>query len=295
MALEKSRQDIMTELVKTADYKAYGKACGTALAQGVALLLIEEELKCQDKRGNYSPGKTTSERARIQLTDASVFKLKDAGEMKSLIDRLAITMGEDVAKLDRRAQQANALFARVANGSLGQEALGPRRLEPEESYYTAEASENAEQQKARAWLKRGVAGDASEFDRVFAKYVTGGSGLFPGADDKIVTAIWKKLIKGAPAHRLPSLDTPYPSSFAGMVLLGQLLKSHAKVQPPPIGRLPRVWQGHALYWLATIMSVQPFPDGNKRVARAVYAILMARADIPFVAPTNAYGAELAGM
>lgn len=297
MALEKSRADIMTELARTADFKEYGKACGTALAQSVALLLIEEELKCQDKKGNYSPGKTAKERSRVQITDASMFKLKDAGELKSLIDRLAITMGGDVGKLARRANQASALFAKVANGSLGREAQQSQRLETEASYYraTPEAPENEDHEKAKAWLKRGLEGDTSAFARVFDKYASGSGGLFLGANDQILTAIWQQLVQNAPPHRLPSLDTPYPSSFAGRVLLNQLLKTNSKVPLPPCGRLPLVWQGHALYWFATIMSLQPFPDGNKRVARAVYAIIMARAGIPFIAPTNAYGAELAAM
>lgn len=296
MALEKSRQDMMVELVKTADYKAFSKACGTALAQAVALLLIEEELKCQDKKGNYSPGKTAVERARVQLTDASVFKLKDVGELKSLRDRLAILLGEDAQKLSRRAAKANSLFAKVANGQLAQAAQ--QRLEPEANYYEAphEAPEDIAAEKARAWLKAGVQGadTAAIYDRVLAKYAASG-GRFPGADDKTLTAIWSKLVKDAPEHRLPSLDTPYPSSFAGRCLLNQLLGSLAAVQLPPRGMAPLVWQGHALYWFATIMSIQPFPDGNKRVARAVYAILMTRAGIDFVAPSRAYGAELAGM
>ena len=297
MALEKSRGDIMAELATTADFKAYGKACGTALAQGVALLLIEEELKCQDKKGNYSPGKTAKERSRVQITDASIFKLKDAGVLKSLIDRLAITMGEDVAKLDRRAGRANALFAKVANCTLGRELQQPQRQEAEASYYraTPEAPENVDHEKARAWLTRGLDGDAAAFERVFDKYATGSGGLFLGADDQILTAIWQQLVQKAPPHRLPSLDTAYPSSFAGRTVLNQLLKTNSKVALPPVGRNPLVWQGYALYWFATIMSLQPFPDGNKRIARVVYAILLARAGIPFIAPSDAYGAELAAM
>lgn len=297
MALEKLRGEIMAELVKTADYKAYGKACGTALVQGVALLLIEEELRCQDKKGNYSPGKTALERSRVQITDASVFKLKDTAQLQSLIERLAIMLDGDLGKLDRRAERANALFAKVKNGILGQEAQQPQRQEPEANYYAApaEAPENPEHEKARAWLKHGVVGDASAFDQVFTMHAQSGGGLFLGANDAVLTAIWKKLVKDAPAHRLPSLDTPYPSSFAGKALLNQLLKSHSRVVLPPVGRYPPVWQGYALYWFAVIMSLQPFPDGNKRVARAVYAILMARAGIPFIAPSSAYGAELAGM
>lgn len=297
MALEKSRQDMMVELVKTADYKAFSKACGTALAQAVALLLIEEELKCQDKKGNYSPGKTAVERARVQLTDASVFKLKDVGELKSLKDRLAILLGEDAQKLNRRAVKANSLYAKVANGQLAQAAQ--QRLEPEENYYEApqEAPENVAAEKARAWFKAGAQGadTAAIYDRVFAKYATDGNDRFPGVDDTVLTAIWKKLVKNAPEHRLPSLDTAYPSSFAGRCLLNQLLGSLGGVRLPPRGMSPLVWQGYALYWFATIMSIQPFPDGNKRVARAVYAILMTRAGIDFVAPSRAYGAELAGM
>lgn len=297
MTLEKSRDEIMIELVKTNDYKAYGKACGTALAQSVALLLLEEELKCQDKKGHYSPGKTALERSRVQINAASVFKLKDASQLKSLIERLAITLDGEVGKLRSKTERANRLFASVANGALGRELQQPQRQEPEAHYFpnSQPPRENQEHTKAHAWLTWGVSGSLVPYDRVFDKYVTAGSGLLLAADDAILTDIWAKLVKDAPAHRLPSLDTPYPSSFAGMHLLRHLLKTHSKVTPPPVGSNARLWYGHALYWFATIMSLQPFPDGNKRVARAVYALTLARGGIPFLAPSKNYGAELAGM
>ena len=297
MTLEKSRDEIMIELVKTNDYKAYGKACGTALAQSVALLLLEEELKCQDKKGLYWPGRTALERSRVQITAASVFKLKDADQLKSLIDRLAITLDGEITKLRTQTDRANRRFATVANGTFVRELLRPQRQEPEANYYPAAQApgENAEHKKALAWLTWGVSGDSSEYGRVFNKHVTGGSGLLLGADDAILNKIWAKLVKDAPEYRLPSLDAPYPSSFAAMHLLRQLLKTHTKVTPPPVGSNAPLWYGHALYWFATIMSLQPFPDGNKRVARAVYALTVSRGGVPFLAPSKAYGTDLARM
>jgi Fic family protein len=44
-----------------------------------------------------------------------------------------------------------------------------------------------------------------------------------------------------------------------------------------------------------LMTSQPFSDGNKRISRVSYAIIMASAGIPFKAPTNQYGSRLAAM
>ena len=63
ISLVKSRAEILALLVTTNDYKAYQRACGADIAEEVSKLLIDEELKCQDGNGRYSPGKNLLARA----------------------------------------------------------------------------------------------------------------------------------------------------------------------------------------------------------------------------------------
>lgn len=297
MSLVKSRAEILALLVTTNDYKAYQRACGADIAEEVSKLLIDEELKCQDGNGRYSPGKNSLERARVRLTEQSVFKLKDNKMLTELLNRLAITLGGEVSKLNPRMQKLANLYAKVAQGRLAQEMQQPGRIQPEESYYTAPvpAPEKVERIKALSWLKHGVRGSTAAYDDLFKKLIKAGSGPFPGTDERTLVAIWDALVTDEPPYRLPSPEALYPASFTGLHGLAHLLRTNGGAAMPPIGMNPNVWQSYALYWFAAVVSLQPFSNGNKRVARAVYAILMTRAGIPFVAPSNAYGTQLAGM
>jgi prophage maintenance system killer protein len=50
-----------------------------------------------------------------------------------------------------------------------------------------------------------------------------------------------------------------------------------------------------VYYFGSIMNAQPFPDGNKRVARTVYALMMLSGGIKFQAPSADVGRQLANM
>ena len=55
------------------------------------------------------------------------------------------------------------------------------------------------------------------------------------------------------------------------------------------------WENWALYLFGAIMTSQGFTDGNKRVARAVYAIMMVSGGVEFRAMKDTYGVSLGPM
>lgn len=124
-------------------------------------------------------------------------------------------------------------------------------------------------------------------------YVTKDGTLPLGKDDAIIKQIWGKIVRNAPLYRMTSISgAPYPSSVGG----DWLLKN--RILGSTTGSLPRgdaKWADWAMYYFGAIMNAQPFPDGNKRVARIVYALMMLSGGIKFQAPSAKVGAELAKM
>jgi prophage maintenance system killer protein len=55
------------------------------------------------------------------------------------------------------------------------------------------------------------------------------------------------------------------------------------------------WIDIALFYLGAIITVQAFADGNKRVARTAFAIVMVNGGVEFVAPNVKFENDLAQM
>jgi len=147
--------------------------------------------------------------------------------------------------------------------------------------------------KAQAWLRLGVRGSTAAYDEVVNVYTRTDGTLPIGYDEKILVAIWKKLVTDAPPYRAPDPATPYPSSVGGMALLKRILAELRTEVLPPRGDV--AWENWALFVYGAAMTVQAFPDGNKRACRAAYALIMCSANIPFRAPNATLGSKLADM
>jgi hypothetical protein len=147
--------------------------------------------------------------------------------------------------------------------------------------------------KGTAWATRGVHGDASAFSNAIKNHMKT-DGTFPlGSNEQITMSIWNTLVNNVGAYRLPTLGSMYPSSFGGMYLLKNVLTTIHGTHLPGLGDV--AWENWALFFFGALMTSQPFVDGNKRISRVTYAIIMTSAGIPFRAPTDAYGARLAAM
>jgi hypothetical protein len=216
----------------------------------------------------------------------------------------------DQMKINGRKAYIATLLQKCRNGQLRTE-LAAGNTEPEANYYTAppvrpvvvgrppvppKTPAMINQSKAIVWATRGVHGGADAYTRAIMSHVT--AGRWPlGMDDTIVAGIWNDLTRGdatVPPWRDTNPATPYPSSIGGRYVLRDLMGSTLGRNAWPAAADP-AWQDWALFMLGALMTMQAFPDANKRVTRTVYAIVMLSGGIPFVAPTDRYGSQLAQM
>lgn len=118
-------------------------------------------------------------------------------------------------------------------------------------------------------------------------------GLALGHDLSLLDEIYEMVVQGAPAVRGPNFMLNYPSSIGGRYLLEWILKHTPRVAWPARG--DDMWKDYALFFLGSIVAVQGFTDGNKRMGRVAYSIVLIRAGVPFVAPTPKFENELFDM
>jgi hypothetical protein len=94
-----------------------------------------------------------------------------------------------------------------------------------------------------------------------------------------------------PAYRFNYLggDVRYPSTVGAGVLLEELFQLTAGCGPtawPPFG--DNRWEGIAMFYLASLVTIQAFSDGNKRAGHLAYAIVLIKGTHAFKAPTTAH-------
>lgn len=284
----------MAETARLREFTQYQKKLGSAAAQALALTICEELLRWQDKKGLWIAGATPEQKKAAKVTPKTNFKVADDKTAQQLLDNVAGHFASDMLKIAGREKYIGELFARAGSGKLKKELA--KNVEPEARYYKAAGTVPADLNtaKAKAWLKNGVQGSTAAFDQVVDTTVEGDGRNPFGADDKVVQGIYKKLVTDAPDYRAATLlPVPYPSSIGGTYLMKKVLGEFAKVKHPDAGDAD--WEDWALYLFGALMTAQPFPDGNKRTCRAVYVIAILNAQLPFRAPTDAFGGQLAAM
>ncbi len=111
-----------------------------------------------------------------------------------------------------------------------------------------------------------------------------------GPDTRVLDDIYRKVVLNPPAYRAPNVQTTYPSSIGGRYLLEWIFCQMANFPYPPVG--DPLWDDLALFFLGAIVTVQAFTDGNKRVGRIAYAIVLLKGGRPFKAPSVTLENEL---
>lgn len=122
----------------------------------------------------------------------------------------------------------------------------------------------------------------------YAKNTAAGPPL--GYDTIIVEDIFRRVVKTDKPYRGPNPEPKYPSSFGGKHLLEDIFKSTAAVRWPDRGN--EHWDDFALFYLGSIVTVQAFVDGNKRVGKMAYALTLIKGGRPFRAPVPRLENEL---
>lgn len=288
------------------EFNQFAAVTSANAAKLSAQVFFDEAFKVQDAQGFWSAGGQPNN-AHV-AGPLSKIKFKTQQNVTTLVNTTAAYMGADAGKVNVKTLYAQTtLRAEATAGTL--RARLTAKLEPEANYYTAPPPPNVmmgghrpapapatlsvAKAKAKAWLKQGVVGSTIAYDQIIDDHVKGTARWPFGSDDTIVTQIWKQLVICPYRHRKFGMAASYPSSVGGMAILKKVIFDMSKMNFPAVGDTD--WENWALYFFGAAMAVQAYPDGNKRVSRAVYAILMANADIPFRAPNGALGTELAAM
>lgn len=104
--------------------------------------------------------------------------------------------------------------------------------------------------------------------------------------------IHKRLVPDAPATRLATkFVNKYPSTVGSRYLFDELSMIGAgQTVWPPFGDAH--WASIAMFYLASIGTIQVFSDGNKRMSRFAYSVILIKGTHTFRAPTDAYALGL---
>ncbi len=121
----------------------------------------------------------------------------------------------------------------------------------------------------------------------------GKAGAALGITPQHIRRIFKQAVPNAPANRFNYLagDVHYPSTVGAGVLLDELFQLTAGATTwPNFGDAQ--WESIAMFYLVSLVTIQAFPDGNKRTGHLGYAIVLIKGTHGFKAPTTAKETEL---
>ena len=117
-------------------------------------------------------------------------------------------------------------------------------------------------------------------------------GKFGPCLGKTSAELWKvhkRLVPGLPSQtRLSTKMTPtYPSTVGAGFLFDELFTMVTGQHVwPPFGDAH--WDSIAAFYLGSIGTIQVFPDGNKRMSRFAYSVLLIKGTHAFKAPTDTF-------
>lgn len=229
----------------------------------------------------------------------------------------------DLTLFKRRKAFIDTLFDKARNSELSQHLALEGNTAVLTSYCPLTGAEDCEPRvdthpsaKSLAWA-RGPGLSVEIKTKVREGLVQSVTSRKPWHDFATINGLWEKVLVGSatvPPYRLTNIQvrwqalapcllrefvmqrTPlcwivlqgakYCSSVCGEFLVRYALNKASAVQPST---------DFALYSFGALMTSQPFPDGNKRAARALYVLIMDAAGAAWAAPSNGYGATLADM
>jgi hypothetical protein len=281
----------------------YSRLAGATAATQALTDAFAESLRWKGPTGYWSLASSPSP------ANATAVKFPDDASLQTYINTIEQYMDIDLTKIDQRAQYLNKLKAQAANGSLYTQLQS--NTEPQSSYYTSAPTKAQapgtppvppkpqhliEQSKGMAWLKFGVQGNTTAFDRMATRYAKY-DGSFPfGTDATILKTAWQALVPIAPTYRgwnNTAAIQKYPSNVGGMKVLNDVLLDLSRMAMPQRG--DTAWYDYALYLFAAIITTQAFTDGNKRMARFAYILMLLSGGVPMAVPNARLGSTLGDM
>lgn len=305
--IEMPMSAFMTKAKADPSYTNYKARFGDQLATLNLQALYDRNLRMMTALGVWSSAQA-ADYARVAVGNA-LLKVKPE-DMRTFDTFLSEQMRQDTLKTTQRETYINGLKTKAAAGELYTRLTAATELESK--YYTAppvrapaigapaipaKPAWMTNTNKALAWAVGNPAATADvkeAYRKAFDACSTRG-GKFPIDSMSTLNAIWRKLVTGAPHYRAVNIMQPtkYPSSLAGDFLVKNVIKGFATTGHPAQGST--LWYDYALYFFAAIMTSQAFTDGNKRVSRLTYGLILVHGGVDFIAPNNTLGAQLGDM
>ena len=313
-----SQSEFMTEVQKMSQYKEYSGIVHSAAAQAWSLATFECECLRKDARGFYDSKIDLGEKD-LKFQPGSAIKFQDEDKRKAFFNKNSRSPSTfliyEMDKIERRQRYLVDLASRAKAGKLSENLTnnvlaestyyaappGPAWVNmnmqqkikawppPQPSVASTPSASDTARTKAKAWVSK----LSPESVKVVDSYAKTAGGWPLGHDITILREINKWLAPDAPLFRQVGASTLYPSSIGGSFLLKSIMEGFKSRTVPARGNA--AWENWALYLFGAIMTSQGFTDGNKRVARAAYAIMMVSGGVQFRAMNDAYGASLGPM
>jgi hypothetical protein len=201
-----------------------------------------------------------------------------------------------------RRQYVNTLMRQMDTGHLG--TLLNNSLRPESDYYknalvAGQSGRDLAIDQAANWICGSYAAALPLTRHLLNHYIPLGRGHAGvmgdralGPTERHLRDIHPQVAPDSNRFRLGK-DAPYPSSLGGSKLLTYIFQLSSLTNWPPVGS-PR-WDSVAMFYLASIVHVQAFGDGNKRVGHFAYSIVLIKNTHSFKAPSVALENWLARM
>jgi hypothetical protein len=301
-AFNLSRAQFKTTMRTRAAYGEYAAIVGGALA-GQAL----DDMFDAARRLNPAGGTWSFGNQALNPPVVTDLRFADTQGFADCIDVIESFINFDILHIRGRATYIGSLRQRRDNGSLYTDLTNA--TEPEGNYYVPRPAppppvgnapaippKPVDWAKAEDFLTHGVIGSAAAFLSAFRTMRKMDGTWVLGRTPQALYAAWQTLAPGAPTFRgwnnAASMQK-YPSNIGGMHLLNEILDEAAGRAMPAIGSTG--WYDLALCTYGSIMTAQPFTDGNKRACRLAYALILTSGRVGFLAPNGTLGGRLADM
>jgi hypothetical protein len=206
-----------------------------------------------------------------------------------------LMIGEKNAVLSRRAFYQEYLQG-AENGDLGVQLNN--NLRDLNDYYVNPRNDNPVGRelaidKAANWIcgdyTAGLAGTRALLGRYIpiTQGTPGAFGRFLGPTPAKLWEVHKQLVPGLLSQerlRTGGAVNRYPSTIGAGFLFDELFTAIAGKMEPPFGDV--AWENFATFFMGSIGTIQVFPDGNKRMSKFAYSVLLIKGTHTFKAPTE---------
>ncbi len=216
---------------------------------------------------------------------------------------VAMFMKTERENFTARKLYVDSLVPQSSNGALG--TMLTNNTRPTNDYYKnpqggALAGRALAIDQAANWVCGGYTAALPGTRALLASYIpaTGGhagpAGMALGRTSQHLRKIFARAVLNPAPYRINLMGgAKYPSTIGGGLLLEHIFALTSGCSDnswPAFGNAK--WESIAMFYLASVVAVQGFPDGNKRTGHLAYAIVLIKGTHTFKVPTVAKEGEL---